>query len=152
MPIALETFDGNWADALAEVERTQMPQLLTLHGQPCGALMTATAAARLAWETAPHAAVPVVETPSPTYLDLLIADPTLLPHYEGRALRFTTMMNTSFVDDQQLYQFDDLHTRLTHIFRADELKQALGRDFVPVDFIPVHPAEYVERERARRQS
>ncbi|MBV9791901.1 MAG: sensor histidine kinase KdpD [Chloroflexi bacterium] len=86
----------------------------------------------------------------PTYLELLIDDPTLVPIVEGYALRFVTMMNSSFVDAQQIYMFQHPGTGAMYTYRAAELGAAIGRAFAPTDFIPPHPAHYVQ-ERRRSQ-
>lgn len=46
-----------------------------------------------------------------TYLELLRDDPTLLPTVDGERLAFLTMMNSSFVDPEQIYQFRHPQTR-----------------------------------------
>lgn len=83
----------------------------------------------------------------PTYLELLINDPTLLPVQDGYALQFVTMMNSSFADSQQLYQFRHTSTGATVTYRADELRAAIGRPFAMDEFIPPNPAEYVRQQR-----
>ncbi len=80
----------------------------------------------------------------PNYLDLLRADPSLVPVEDGERLEFLTMMNSSYVDPQQLYQFRHPRTRQIYLYRAEELQQAIGRKFARVEFIPVHPRNYVE--------
>ncbi|HEY0607580.1 MAG TPA: sensor histidine kinase KdpD [Herpetosiphonaceae bacterium] len=90
------------------------------------------------------------ETRLPSYLELLIDDATLVPIVEGYPLRFVTMMNSSFVDAQQLYTFQHPVTGAMYTYRAAELSAAIGRAFAPTDFIPSHPAQYVQ-ERRRTQ-
>lgn len=80
---------------------------------------------------------------SRNYLELLRDDPTLVPVVNGQALEFVTMMNSSYVDPQQLYQFKHPRTQRIYVYRAGELQQAIGRAFVSVDFIPVHPRDFV---------
>src|SRR5262249_50186055 len=79
-----------------------------------------------------------------TYLELLRDDPTLVPLVDGQPLEFLTMMNSSYVDPEQIYQFKHPNTRHVYIYRAGELQQAIGRRFSRVDFIPPRPKDFVE--------
>jgi hypothetical protein len=55
-------------------------------------------------------------------------------------------MNSSFIDPQQIYQFRHPTTREIYLYRADELRQAIGRWFSNIDFIPARPKDFVERK------
>jgi hypothetical protein len=83
----------------------------------------------------------------PTYLELLIADPALVPVVDDYPLQFVTMMNSSFADPQQLYQFRHPVTGAIVTYRADELRQAIGRSFSNAEFIPSNPADFVRQQR-----
>ena len=98
---------------------------------------------------ASHAAQPT-EQPGdaserlPTYLELLRDDPSLVPLVDTQPLEFVTMMNSSYAHPAQLYEFRHPGTGQAVIYRADELRQALGRQFAPVEFIPRRPRDVVE--------
>jgi len=131
--------DTAWRSVIDEIERTGEPMALELDGQIRGVLLRRDDATRVAQRYAAaepnlwHAAAPSDRTV--TYLDLLRADPTLVPQIDGRPLRFVSMMNSGFVDPQQFYQFQDPATGEVHFFRADELKHAIGRSFAPIEFV-----------------
>jgi len=55
-----------------------------------------------------------------------------------------TMMNSSYINPEQIYQFKHPATRRIYVYRAGELQQAIGRWFSNVDFIPAHPKNFVE--------
>jgi hypothetical protein len=59
------------------------------------------------------------------------------------------MMNSSFIDTQQLYQFRHPRTGQVVTYRADDLRVAIGRTFGPVEFIPANPIEFVRKSRHR---
>ena len=78
------------------------------------------------------------------YLQLLRDDSTLVPVVDGQPLEFVTMMNSSHINPEQIYQFKHPATRHMYVYRASELQQAIGRWFSNVDFIPAHPKAFVE--------
>ena len=150
--IALETFTGDWRAIVAGVEQTGEPAMLTLDGAPCGLLLPAHTAARLAARYAPAppasaGASPAAPTLAANYLELLRDDPTLVPVVDGQPLEFVTMMNSSYIDPQQLYQFKHPVTHQIYMYRAGELQQAIGRTFVSVDFVPARPRDFVDGKR-----
>lgn len=151
--IALETFTGDWRALVAGVEHSGEPAILTLDDAPCGLLLPAHIAARLAarYASAPAptsaGAPPAAPTSAYNYLELLRDDPTLVPVVDGQPLEFVTMMNSSYIDPQQLYQFKHPLTRQIYMYRASELQQAIGRTFVSVDFVPAHPRDFVDGKR-----
>jgi hypothetical protein len=110
-------------------------------------------ALRLAARYAPPAPVQASEVATPAddasrnYLELLRDKPTLVPVVDGRPLEFVTMMNSSYVDPEQLYQFRHPTTRHIFVYRASELQQAIGRTFSRVEFIPQRPKDFVEGKK-----
>jgi hypothetical protein len=62
---------------------------------------------------------------------------------DGQPLEFVTMMNSSYVDPEQISQFQHPKTRDTYLYRTSELQQAIGRTFSRVAFIPQHPKDFV---------
>ncbi len=147
--LALETFTGDWRTIVEAIETSGDPVALTLDGVLCGILLPALEARRVVARYTP--AAPQMPSPAPAgpdnsrdYLQLLRDDPTLVPMVDGQPLEFITMMNSSFVDPQQIYQFKHPVTRQIYIYRAAELQQAIGRWFSNVDFIPAHPKDFVE--------
>lgn len=158
----LTTFIGSWETVLDEIERSDEPVALYWGERPCGVLLPASEAERVLRRIDDHtrargeqrqAAAPVASSPAvlPTYLDLLRDDPTLVPVLDGQPLQFMTMSNTSFVDPQQMYTFMDPRDGVSHVFRADELQQAIGRRFAKVEFIPPSPRDYVAGRRSKVQ-
>ena len=147
--ISLADFTGDWQAIVGEVQHTGEPIVLELDGLACGLLLPAQEALRLAARYAPPPPAEASEvTPSPdvarTYLELLRDDPTLVPVMDGQPLEFITMMNSSYVDPEQIYQFRQPKTRHIYVYRASELQQAIGRTFSRVEFIPQHPKDFVE--------
>jgi hypothetical protein len=147
--LALETFSGDWHAIVSAIEASGEPAALTLDGTLCGILLPELDARRvISWYTpaAPQAPRPVPAEPdnSRDYLQLLRDDPTLLPVVDGQPLEFVTMMNSSHINPEQIYQFKHPGTRQIYIYRASELQQAIGRWFSNVDFIPAHPKDFVE--------
>jgi hypothetical protein len=148
--ISLTDGTSDWRTIVQEVQRTGAPVALTINSAVCGILLppeeaTHVVAHYLAQER--RQARDSVATPFeelPTYLDMLRADPSLVPVLDGQPLEFLTMMNSSYVDPQQLYQFQHPKTHQIYIYRAQELQQAIGRAFVRVEFIPARPKDYVE--------
>ena len=127
-----------------------MPQAnIALCTTLCGVLLPPLEARRVIARYTP--AVPAAPSPVPTgpdnsrdYLQLLRDDPTLVPVEDGQPLEFMTMMNSSHINPEQIYQFKHPTTRRMYVYRASELQQAIGRWFSNVDFIPAHPKEFVE--------
>ena len=147
--VSLTDFTGDWQPIVAEVQHTGEPIALELDGTLCGLLLPTQEALRLAARYAPPPSVEVSEVAawpdvSRTYLELLCDDPTLVPVVDGQPLEFLTMMNSSYVDPQQIYQFRHPKTRHIYIYRASELQQAIGRTFSRVEFIPQRPKDFVE--------
>ena len=148
----LSLTDGidDWRKIIQEVQSTGAPIALTIDGTVCGVLLPLEEATRAVRHYAAQeqlraqdaAVTPVEELP--TYLDLLRADPALVPVADGQPLEFMTMMNSSYIDPQQLYQFRHPLTHHLYIYRAQELQQAIGRTFARVEFIPARPKDYVE--------
>jgi len=148
--LALETFTGDWRAIVEAIGASGEPVALTLDGAPCGILLPALEARRSIARYAPA----VHQVPSPAlsdpdnsrdYLQLLRDDPTLVPVVDGQPLEFMTMMNSSHINPEQIYQFRHPTTRRIYVYRASELQQAIGRWFSNVDFIPAHPKDFVER-------
>jgi hypothetical protein len=146
--INLSTFAGDWRAVMRDVQASGEPIRLELDGALCGLLLPEQAAAGLARHFAPpQAAAPreiVLPDRARTYLELLREDPALVPIVGGQPLEFVTMMNSSYVDPQQIYQFRHPATRQIYIYRATELQQAIGRAFAPVEFIPQRPKDFVD--------
>jgi hypothetical protein len=116
---------------------------LELDGTVCGFLLSTYQAIQLTRHFAP----PEQDAPDRialppdvmrNYLELLRDDPTLVPVVDGQPLEFVTMVNSSYVDPEQIYQFRHPKTR-----RASELQQAIGRTFNRVAFIPRHPKDVI---------
>lgn len=131
---------ADWRATVAALRASGKTVLLTLDGALCGMLIPQAApqpAAQAAPE--PAKAAPVLRT----YLELLRDDASLVPARNGQPLEFVTMMNSSYIDPQQLYQFRDPRTGEAFIYRAQELQQAIGRVFASVDFIPQRPKDFV---------
>lgn len=133
----------DWRTVVDTVQRTGAPVALEMDGTVYGVLLPTEDATRVVARYAdreqarytPPSAGGIQNDHEPTYIDLLQADPTLVPHVDGQPLRFQTVMNSSYTDPQQMYQFDDPRTGQVHVFRADELKQAIGRSFARVEFV-----------------
>lgn len=148
--IALESFTGDWRAAAATVQHTGEPIALTLDGVLCGMLLPEHEARRMAQHYTPSpprvapSSAPAGLDNSRDYLELLRDDPTLVPVVDGLPLEFVTMMNSSYVDPQQIYQFRHPTTHEIYVYRADELRKAIGRWFSNVDFIPARPRDFVE--------
>ena len=147
--LSLTDFTGDWQAVVGEVQQMSEPIALELNGTLCGLLLPTQEALRLAARYAPPPSVEVSELTAPpdiprTYLELLRDDPTLVPVVDGQPLEFLTMMNSSYVDPQQIYQFRHPKTRHIYIYRASELQQAVGRAFSRVEFIPQRPRDFVE--------
>jgi hypothetical protein len=147
--LALETFTGDWRAIGAAIEARGDPVALTLDGTICGILLPTLEARRVIARYTP--AVPQTPNPVPAgpdnsrdYLELLRDDPSLVPVVDGEPLEFVTMMNSSYVNPEQIYQFKHPRTRQIYLYRASELRQAIGRMFTNVDFIPAHPKDFVE--------
>jgi len=147
--IELTNQTGDWHTILAAIEASGDPTTLTLNGTLCGILLPELEARRIVTRYTP--AVPQVPNPAPTgpdnsrdYLQLLRENPTLVPVVDGRPLEFVTMMNSSHINPEQIYQFKHPVTRQIHIYRADQLREAIGRWFSNVDFIPTRPKDFVE--------
>jgi hypothetical protein len=147
--ITLETFTGDWHAIVEAIAASGDPVALTLDGTLCGILLPALEARRLVARYTP--ATSQVPSPAPAepdnvrdYLQLLRDDPTLVPVVDEQPLEFVTMMNSSYVDPQQIYQFKHPVTHRIYIYRASELQRAIGRWFSNVDFIPAHPKDFVK--------
>ena len=147
--LALESFTGDWRAIVAAVEASGEPVALTLDGTLCGILLPAHEARRVVARYTP--APPPAPNPVPTgpdtsraYLQMLRDDPTLVPMVDGQPLEFMTMMNSSHINPEQIYQFKHPVTRRMYVYRASELQQAIGRWFSNVDFIPARPKDFVE--------
>ena len=147
--ISLTNVIGDWQSIVAAVQHTGEPIGLEFEGTLCGLLLPTQEALRLAARYAPPPAAQARDDTAPpaisrTYLELLRDDPTLVPLVDGQPLEFLTMMNSSYIDPQQIYQFRHPKTRHIYIYRASELQQAIGRTFTQVEFIPQRPKEFVE--------
>ena len=148
--ISLTDAANDWRAIVGDVEAGGSPVALTVDHTICGILLPSSEAAHVVKHYAlqeqrqaqAETARPLEELP--TYLDLLRADPSLVPRVDGQPLEFWTMMNSSYVDPQQIYQFRHPQTRQVYLYLSEELKQAIGRKFARVEFIPTHPKEYVE--------
>ena len=147
--ISLTDAANDWRAIVHDVETGGSPAMLTIDAAICGILLPSAEANRVVkryslqeqHEARPETSRLVEELP--TYLDLLRADPLLVPVVDGQPLEFLTMMNSSYVDPQQIYQFRHPKTRQIFIYRASELRQAIGRAFSRVEFIPPHPKDFV---------
>jgi hypothetical protein len=143
-------FDGDWRLVLEELRHTGEAIALEYDGTLCGVLLPPQEIAHVMSRYLAQAQRHEQREPArmfeelPTYLDLLRADPSLVPVVEGRPLEFLTMMNSSYIDPQQLYQFKHPKTGEIYIYRAGELQQAIGRSFRPAEFIPARPKDFVE--------
>lgn len=153
--ITLDTFSGDWNELAQELARGGEPIALRINTITYGILLPPTEAQHVVARYADREAAQTEQTRAVnraatdsgtllTYLELLRSDPTLVPVVDGQPLEFETMMNSSFVDPQQAYQFRDPRTRQIYTFWASELSQAIGRPFANVEFIPPHPKAYVE--------
>ena len=147
--LALETFTGDWHAIIAAIEASRDPVALTLDGTLCGILLPELEARRVIARytpAAPQTPIPGSTGPdnSRDYLQLLRDDPSLVPMVDGEPLEFMTMMNSSHINPEQIYQFKHPKTRRIYVYRASELQQAIGRWFSNVDFIPAHPKDFVE--------
>ncbi len=147
--LALETFTGDWHTIVEAIGANGTPVALTLDGTICGILLPTLEARKVIARYTPAGSP--APTPVPTgpdnsrdYLQLLRDDPTLLPVMDGQPLEFMTMMNSSHINPEQIYQFKHPVTRQIYIYRASELQQAIGRWFSNVDFIPARPKDFVE--------
>lgn len=147
--IDLALFAGDWRAIVATMQQSNLGVALVLDGAVCGVLLPAPDAARLVRYFTPH------EQPKPrfdaaarvepqNYLELLRHDATLVPMVEGVPLDFVTMMNSSYVDPEQIYQFRHPRTLQIYLFRESELQEAIGRTFKRVSFIPAHPKDFVD--------
>jgi hypothetical protein len=150
--VSLTDVTGDWQSIVAEVQQTGAPIALELDGMLCGMLLPTQEVLRLAARYAPSPSVEMSEAAassdlSRTYLELLRDDPALVPMVDGQPLEFLTMMNSSYIDPQQIYQFRHPKTHHIYIYRASELQQVLGRTFSRVDFIPQRPKDFVEGKR-----
>ena len=148
--ISLVDTANNWRAIVADVEANSSPVALAIDETICGILLPSSEAAHVAkqysFQEQRQARAEATRSSEklPTYLDLLRADPSLVPVVDGQPLEFLTMMNSSYVDPQQIYQFRHPRTRQIYLYRSEELKQAIGRAFAHVEFIPAHPKDYVE--------
>ena len=138
----------DWAAVVATVNDTAEPVVLAIHGTICGLLLPEHTVRQLVARLRPaeHEPHPAPATPplaARNYLELLRDDPTLVPIVDGQPLEFVTMMNSSYIDPQQLYQFKHPATRQLYIYRASELQRAIGHVFVSVDFVPNNPKAFV---------
>jgi hypothetical protein len=149
--ISLADFRGDWQAVVGEVQLTGEPIVLELDGLTCGLLLPSQEALRLAAHYAPPPPAATSEVTAPpdvarTYLELLRDDPTLAPLVDGQPLEFLTMMNSGYVEPEQIYQFRCPKTHRIYVYRASELQQAIGRTFSRVEFIPARPKDFVEEK------
>jgi hypothetical protein len=146
--IALTSFNGDWRAIVADVQRTGEVVALDLDDTLCGLLLPASEAGPLARRFAPREPEALRQMAPPdtmqNYLELLRDDPTLVAIVDGQPLEFVTLMNSSYVDPQQIYQFRHPRTRHLYLYRASELQQAIGRVFARVEFIPQRPKDFVD--------
>jgi PHD/YefM family antitoxin component YafN of YafNO toxin-antitoxin module len=148
--ISLINFNGDWRAVAAAVEADQEAIALMIGKQTVGVLVPQADLARimLRYEVSAlqqaqsNVTAPMAELH--TYLDLLRDDPTLVPSEDGQPLEFMTMMNSSYLETEQFYQFRHPQTHATYTYRTSELQQKLGRTFMSVDLIPPNPKAYVE--------
>ncbi len=150
--LSLSDFTGDWQTVVGEVQHTGEPIVLEFDGLTCGLLLPGQEALRVAARYAPPPPAEASEVTaqpdvSRTYLELLRNDPTQVPLVDGQRLEFLTMMNSSYVDPEQIYQFRHPKTRHVYVYRASELQQAIGRTFSRVEFIPQRPKEFVEGKK-----
>jgi hypothetical protein len=152
--ITLTSFDGDWRGIVDEVQRTGKVIALELDGTLCGLLLPTREAIPLARHFAPPdpEALPQIVQPDAArnYLELLRDDPALVPAVDDQPLEFVTMMNSSYIDPQQIYQFRHPKTRQIYLYRASELQQAIGRVFARVEFIPQRPKDFVDGKHEKR--
>jgi hypothetical protein len=148
--IDLANHTGDWHAVVEAVQASGEPVVLAFDGMVCGLLLPTQDAhrvlARYTGASTHPAPSPVPTGPdnSRDYLQLLRDDPSLVPTADGEPLEFVTMMNSSYVNPEQIYQFKHPRTRQIYLYRASELRQAIGRMFTNVDFIPAHPKDFVE--------
>lgn len=152
--LVLKTFSGDWSALAHEVERTGTPVALLIDGMLHGILLPTNEAQRVVARYADRVEArrqpPQADTASAnrrellTYLELLRDDPSLVPVVDGQPLEFVSMMNSSFVSSEQVYEFINPRTREPVVYWASELRDAIGRQFAPVAFIPVRPGDVVE--------
>jgi hypothetical protein len=146
--IALTSFTGDWRTVVEEVQQTREVVALELDGTVYGFLLPSYEALPLVRHFAPAEPEVPLAAPAPdlagNYLELLRDDPTLVPVVEGQPLEFITMMNSGYIEPEQLYQFRHPRTRHMYVYRASELQQAIGRTFSRVEFIPQRPKDFVE--------
>jgi hypothetical protein len=154
--ITLNTWNGDWTALAQELEGGNEPIALEINGTLHGVLVPAHAATPLITRYADRGTTRTAQTNVVrdddatrggdllTYLELLRADPSLVPHVDGQPLAFVTMMNSSYVNPEQLYEFRHPHTKNVIIYRANELRQAIGRQFTQVEFVPPRPRDVVE--------
>jgi hypothetical protein len=148
--IDLANYTGDWHAIVEAVQASGEPVVLAFDGMVCGLLLPTQDAHRVlagytgaSTRRAPSQ-VPTGPDNSRDYLQLLRDDPTLVPVVEGQPLEFVTMMNSSYINPEQIYQFKHPETRRIYVYHASELQQAIGRWFSNVDFIPEHPKDFVE--------
>jgi hypothetical protein len=148
--IFLPSFTGDWRAVVEQVQQTGEVVALELDGTVYGFLLPAHEALPLVRHFA--LAKPEVPRAAPApdvarnYLELLRDDPTLVPVVDGQPLKFVTMMNAGYIEPEQLYQFQHPRTRQIYVYHASELQQTIGRAFSRVEFIPVHPKDFVEEK------
>lgn len=152
--LTLDMFRGDWNTLAQELERGGEPIALVINDTLHGILLPANEAQRVVERYAARIEARREQSLAqdvaanggelPTYLELLRNDPSLVPLVDGQPLEFETMMNSSFVDPQQSYQFRDPRTGKIYTFWASELQQAIERPFASVEFIPDRPRDVVE--------
>lgn len=154
--IALNTFSGDWNMLAQELEREGAPVALEISGALHGILLPLQDAQRVVERYAERAVAQTQQsqvagdyltTPDVTlltYLELLRDDPSLVPVVDGQPLEFETMMNSSFVEAEQNYQFRHPRTGEVYAYWASELRHVIGRSFARVEFIPPRPRDVVE--------
>ena len=107
--IALNSFDGDWRAIVGEVQRLGEVVALELDGTLCGLLLPTHEVLPLARRFAPPEPEAPREIVPPdaarNYRELLRDDSTLVPVVDGQPLEFVTLMNSSYVAPQQMYQF-----------------------------------------------
>lgn len=154
--IMLNTFSGDWNTVAAELEHGGEPIALMINETVHGIVLPTSDALRVVERYADRVAAQAQQTTAArnddgapgshllTYLELLRDDPALVPHVDGQPLEFVTMMNSSFVDPEQLYEFRHPRTNEAIMYRARELRRAIGRQFANVEFVPARPRDVVE--------